>query len=175
MNDDLLRKIRTVPDFPKKGIMFRDITTLINDPCTFRRCIDLLADRYRQAGISKVVSIESRGFIFGAPLAYILNAGFVPVRKPGKLPAAVTRQEYALEYGTDAIEMHTDAIKPGEKVLLLDDLLATGGTIRAAADLVKRVGGEIVGMAFVIELSFLRGRDRLKEFDVFSVVRYDSE
>lgn len=175
MNDDLLRKIRTVPDFPKKGIMFRDITTLINDPCTFRRCIDLLADRYRQAGISKVVSIESRGFIFGAPLAYILNAGFVPVRKPGKLPAAVTRQEYALEYGTDAIEMHTDAIKPGEKVLLLDDLLATGGTMRAAADLVKRVGGEIVGMAFVIELSFLRGRDRLKEFDVFSVVRYDSE
>lgn len=175
MNDDLLRKIRTVPDFPKKGIMFRDITTLINDPCAFRRSVDLLADRYRQAGISKVVSIESRGFIFGAPLAYLLNAGFVPVRKPGKLPAAVTRQEYALEYGTDAIEMHTDAIKAGEKVLLLDDLLATGGTIRAAADLVKRAGGEIVGLAFVIELSFLHGRDRLKEFDVFSVVQYDSE
>jgi adenine phosphoribosyltransferase len=175
MNVDLLQKIRTVPDFPKKGIMFRDITTLIRDNAAFRQTIDLLAERYRKAGIDKVVSIESRGFIFGAPLAYVLNAGFVPVRKPGKLPAAVTRQEYSLEYGTDAIEMHTDAIAPGEKVLLLDDLLATGGTIRAACDLVQRTGGHIVGLAFLIELSFLHGRDRLKEYDVYSVLRYDRE
>jgi len=175
MNDDLLLKIRNVPDFPKKGIVFRDITTLIGDNSAFRRAIDLLAARYKNAGIQKVVSVESRGFIFGAPLAYVLNAGFVPIRKPGKLPAAVTRQEYSLEYGTDAIEMHTDAVLRGEKVLLLDDLLATGGTIRAACDLVKHAGGQIVGLAFLIELTFLHGRDRLKEHDVYSVLQYDSE
>ncbi len=175
MNEDLRKKIRTVPDFPKKGIMFRDITTLIGDHGAFRRSIDLLAERYKNAGVDKVVSVESRGFIFGAPLAYALDAGFVPIRKPGKLPAAVTRQEYSLEYGTDVIEMHNDAIMPGEKVLLLDDLLATGGTIRAACDLVHHAGGKIVGLAFLIELSFLHGRDRLKEFDVFSILRYDSE
>jgi adenine phosphoribosyltransferase len=175
MNEELLRKIRTVPDFPKKGIMFRDITTLIRDNRAFRKTIDLLAERYKHAGIDKVVSVESRGFIFGAPLAYVLHAGFVPIRKPGKLPAAVTRQEYSLEYGTDVIEMHTDAIDPGEKVLLLDDLLATGGTIRAACDLVQRSGGEIVGLAFLVELSFLHGRDRLKEYDVYSILQYDQE
>ncbi len=175
MTIDLLEKIRTVPDFPKKGIMFRDITTLISDSCAFREAIDLLAKRYKDAGIEKVVSVESRGFIFGAPLAYVLNAGFGPVRKPGKLPAAVMRQEYSLEYGTDVIEMHTDAVRPGEKVLLLDDLLATGGTIRAACDLVKQAGGNIVGLAFLIELSFLHGRDKLKGYDVFSIVQYDSE
>jgi adenine phosphoribosyltransferase len=175
MNEDLLCKIRTVPDFPKKGIMFRDITTLIGDKDAFRRSVDLLADRYRNKGVHKIVSVESRGFIFGAPLAYVLDAGFVPVRKPGKLPAAVTRQEYSLEYGTDAIEMHTDAIKRGENVLLLDDLLATGGTIRAAADLVRRACGNIVGLAFLIELSFLHGREKLKEFDVYSILQYDSE
>lgn len=175
MNEDLLLKIRTVPDFPKKGIMFRDITTLISDNCAFRRSIDLLSERYKNAGVKKVVSVESRGFIFGAPLAYVLDAGFVPIRKPGKLPAAVTRQEYSLEYGTDVIEMHTDAISPGEKVILLDDLLATGGTIRAACDLVKRTGGHIVGLAFLIELSFLHGRDKLKDYDVYSLLQYDSE
>ncbi len=175
MNEELLRKIRTVPDFPKKGIMFRDITTLISDNRAFRRSIDLLAERYKNRGVQKVVSVESRGFIFGAPLAYVLDAGFVPIRKPGKLPAAVTRQEYSLEYGTDVIEMHTDAIGPGQKVLLLDDLLATGGTIRAACDLVKRTGGDIVGLAFLIELSFLHGREKLKEYDVFSLLQYDSE
>jgi adenine phosphoribosyltransferase len=175
MNEDLLRKIRTVPDFPKKGIMFRDITTLIGDNDAFRRSIDLLAERYKNAGVKKIVSVESRGFIFGAPLAYVLNAGFVPVRKPGKLPAAVTRQEYSLEYGTDVVEMHTDAVKPGENVLLLDDLLATGGTIRAACDLVKHNGGNIIGLAFLIELTFLHGRDKLKEFDVYSLLQYDSE
>jgi adenine phosphoribosyltransferase len=175
MNEDLLKKVRTVPDFPKKGIMFRDITTLINDRGAFRHAIDLLAAHYRNSRIEKIVSVESRGFIFGAPLAYVLNAGFVPVRKPGKLPAAVTRQEYSLEYGTDAIEMHTDAISPGERVLLLDDLLATGGTIKAAAELVRHAGGEIIGLAFLIELSFLRGRDKLKEYDVYSILQYDSE
>lgn len=175
MNQDLLRKIRTVPDFPKKGIMFRDITTLISDECAFRQSIDLLAERYRNSGAQKVVSVESRGFIFGAPLAYVLHAGFVPIRKPGKLPAAVLRQEYSLEYGTDTIEIHTDAIKPGEKVILLDDLLATGGTIRAACDLVKRMGGQVVGLAFLIELSFLHGRDKLREYDIFSILQYDSE
>lgn len=175
MNEDLLLKIRTVPDFPKKGIMFRDITTLISDNGAFRQSINLLADRYRNADVQKVISVESRGFIFGAPLAYVLDAGFVPIRKPGKLPAAVTRQEYSLEYGTDVIEMHTDAIKPGEKVILLDDLLATGGTIRAACDLVKSAGGHIIGLAFLIELSFLHGRDKLKEYDVFSILQYDSE
>jgi adenine phosphoribosyltransferase len=175
MNIELLQKIRSVPDFPKKGIVFRDITTLIRDKNAFQQTVDLLADRYRHAGIDKVVSIEARGFIFGAPLAYVLHTGFVPVRKPGKLPAAVMRQEYSLEYGTDAIEMHTDAIVPGENVLLLDDLLATGGTIRAACDLVQRAGGHIVGLAFLIELSFLHGRDRLKEYDIYSVLEYDRE
>jgi adenine phosphoribosyltransferase len=175
MNIELLQKIRSVPDFPKKGIVFRDITTLIRDKNAFQQTVDLLADRYRHAGIDKVVSIEARGFIFGAPLAYVLHTGFVPVRKPGKLPATVMRQEYSLEYGTDAIEMHTDAIVPGENVLLLDDLLATGGTIRAACDLVQRAGGHIVGLAFLIELSFLHGRDRLKEYDVYSVLEYDRE
>jgi len=175
MNTDLLQKIRSVPDFPKKGIIFRDITTLIKDKNAFRQAIDLLAEHYRHAGIEKVVSIESRGFIFGAPLAYVLDAGFVPIRKPGKLPAAVTRQEYALEYGNDAIEMHNDAIVPGEKVLVLDDLLATGGTVRAAADLVQRAGGKIIGLAFLIELSFLKGRQKLNEYDVYSVLHYDSE
>jgi adenine phosphoribosyltransferase len=175
MNIELLQKIRSVPDFPKKGIVFRDITTLILDKNAFQQAVDLLADRYRHAGIDKVVSIEARGFIFGAPLAYVLHTGFVPVRKPGKLPATVMRQEYSLEYGTDAIEMHTDAIVPGENVLLLDDLLATGGTIRAACDLVQRAGGHIVGLAFLIELSFLHGRDRLKEYDVYSVLEYDRE
>jgi adenine phosphoribosyltransferase len=175
MNIELLQKIRSVPDFPKKGIVFRDITTLIRDKNAFQQTVDLLADRYRHAGIDKVVSIEARGFIFGAPLAYVLHTGFVPVRKPGKLPAAGMRQEYSLEYGTDAIEMHTDAIVPGENVLLLDDLLATGGTIRAACDLVQRAGGHIVGLAFLIELSFLHGRDRLKEYDIYSVLEYDRE
>lgn len=175
MNEALLQKIRSVPDFPKKGIIFRDITTLIKDNCAFRQAVDVMAGHYRNAGVKKVVSIEARGFIFGAPLAYLLDAGFVPIRKPGKLPAGVMRQEYSLEYGTDAIEMHEDAITPGERVLILDDLLATGGTVRAAADLVGRAGGKIVGLAFLIELAFLHGRDHLREFDVYSVLSYDSE
>ena len=171
----LIGTIRTVPDFPRKGIMFRDITTLLKDRNAFRSAVDRLYDHYKNRHIDLIVSVESRGFILGAPLAYNLNAGFVPIRKPGKLPAPTVKQEYALEYGTDTIEMHSDAIKKGDRVLLHDDLLATGGTIRAAADLVQRLGGEIVGLSFLIELSFLHGRERLKEFEVHSVLRYDEE
>jgi adenine phosphoribosyltransferase len=174
-DQELLATIRTVPDFPAKGIMFRDITTLLKDKAAFRSAVDHLVGQYKNKHIDLVVCVESRGFILGAPLAYNLNAGFVPIRKPGKLPAATVRQEYTLEYGTDAIEVHRDAIKPGDRVLLHDDLLATGGTIRAAADLVRQLGGDIVGLSFLIELSFLHGRDRLKEFEVHSVLCYDSE
>jgi adenine phosphoribosyltransferase len=175
VNDDLLKFIRNVPDFPKKGIVFRDITTLVQNPKAFARVVDLLYERYASARIDKVVSIESRGYIFGAPLAYRLGAGFVPIRKPGKLPAAVLREEYALEYGTDAIEIHRDAIVPGERVLVLDDLLATGGTVLAACTLVQRLEGIIVGLSFLIELSFLHGRSRLRDYEIFSILRYDRE
>ena len=172
---DLLGKIRTVPDFPRKGIMFRDITTLLKDGPAFAQAVDLLEKRYRQTKADKVVGIESRGFILGAPLALRLGAGFVPARKPGKLPAPVARQEYALEYGTDAIEIHRDALQPGERVLLHDDLLATGGTMTAACRLVESLGGTIIGISFLIELSFLKGRAKLTPYDVFSLLQYDSE
>lgn len=172
---DLKNTIRSIPDFPKKGILFRDITTLLKDPAAFRQAIDLLAERYSGKGISKVVSVESRGFVLGAPLACALNAGFVPVRKPGKLPSATLREDYALEYGTDALEIHRDAIEPGERVLLIDDLLATGGTIHAACALVERLGGVIVGLAFLVELSSLKGRFRLGTYDVFSLIQYAGE
>lgn len=175
VNDDLLKFIRSVPDFPKKGIVFRDITTLVQNPKAFARAVDLLYERYASAGVDKVVSVESRGFIFGAPLAYKLGAGFVPIRKPGKLPAPALREEYALEYGTDAIEIHRDAILPGERVLILDDLLATGGTVLAACKLVQRLGGTIVGLSFLIELSFLHGRSRLQDYEIFSILTYDRE
>jgi adenine phosphoribosyltransferase len=175
VNTELLEKIRSVPDFPKNGIMFRDITTLLKDGPAFVRAIDLLAEHYADAGIEKIVSVEARGFILGAPLAYQLHCGFVPVRKPGKLPATTIRQTYALEYGTDAVEMHTDAICRGERVLVLDDLLATGGTMEAACKLVERLGGTIVGLCFLIELSFLNGRSHLKGYDVFSLLQYASE
>ncbi|MEW6511899.1 MAG: adenine phosphoribosyltransferase [Bacteroidota bacterium] len=172
---DLLEKIRTVPDFPKKGIMFRDITTLLKDGTAFARAVDLLYGQYRRTPVDKVVSVESRGFILGAPLACRLGAGFVPVRKPGKLPAAVAREEYQLEYGTDAVEMHQDALRPGERVLLHDDLLATGGTMLAVCRLVQRLGGTIVGISFLIELAFLKGRERLTPHQVFALLTYDSE
>lgn len=176
MNTSSLRdSIRSVPDFPKQGIVFRDITTLLKDPKAFARSVDLLFERYKSSNIAKVVSIESRGFVFGAPLAYKLGAGFVPVRKPKKLPAEALREEYALEYGTDAVEIHKDAIAPGERVLVVDDLLATGGTILAAAKLVERLGGTIVGLAFLIELSFLNARAKLARYDVFSLITYESE
>ncbi len=175
MNADLKKTIRSIPDFPKKGIVFRDITTLLRDPSAFAEAIDTFKRRYSSAEIHKVVSVESRGFTLGAPLAYLLGAGFVPVRKPGKLPGATIREEYALEYGTDALEIHTDAIEAGERVLVVDDLLATGGTVEATCRLVTRLGGVIVGTAFLIELSFLKGRERLKGYDVYSMIRYESE
>lgn len=171
----LREKIRSVPDFPKKGIVFRDITTLLKDRTGFAEVADTLYEQYRDARIDKVVGIESRGFIFGAVLAYRLGAGFVLVRKPGKLPAAKTRQEYALEYGTDAIEIHDDAIARGERILVHDDLLATGGTVEASCRLVERLGGKIVGLSFLIELAFLGGRKRLQGYDIFSLVRYETE
>jgi adenine phosphoribosyltransferase len=175
MTMDLRSEIRSVPDFPKKGIVFRDITTLIKNGEAFTGAVDALYAHYKGQTIDKVVSVESRGFILGAPLAYRLGAGFVPVRKPGKLPSATLRQNYALEYGTDAVEIHTDAIKPGERVLLHDDLLATGGTIAAACQLVEKLGGHIAGLSFLIELSFLGGRKKLPNHDIFSLVTYDSE
>lgn len=173
--DELKAVIRNVPDFPKPGIMFRDITTLLKDPRALHGALELLEQHARPLGPTKVVSVESRGFIFGSALADRLSAGFVPLRKPGKLPAPSLRQEYALEYGTDAIEVHRDAIARGERVLLHDDLLATGGTIRAAAQLVERLGGVVAGMSFLVELSFLHPRARLRNYDVFSIVTYDSE
>lgn len=167
--------IRTVPDFPKKGIMFRDITTLLQNEQALRYCTDRLVEHYQGKKIDKVVGIESRGFIVGGLLSYKLGAGFVPVRKPGKLPAEKIREEYQLEYGTDAMEIHRDAIQAGDRVLMHDDLLATGGTIEAACKLVERLGGTIVSLGFIIELSFLNPRKRLSQYDIFSLIQYSSE
>ncbi len=169
---DLAKMIRDVPDFPKEGIVFKDITTLIKDPQAFKKVIDLLTERYTGRQIDLVVAVEARGYIFGAPVAYKLGAGFVPVRKEGKLPAETVREEYELEYGTDSVEMHRDAIQPGQKVLIVDDLVATGGSAAATARLVERLGGEVVGIAFLIELTFLKGVERLKGYDVFTVIEY---
>jgi adenine phosphoribosyltransferase len=165
--------VRTVPDFPKPGILFYDITTLLKDKTGFAKLIDALASHYIERKVDLVLGIEARGFIFGPALAYRLNAGFVPVRKPGKLPAAVERVTYDLEYGSDALEIHKDSIQPGQRVVLVDDLLATGGTMEATVKLARQLGGEIVGLAFAVELDFLKGRDRFKEFDVFSLLHYD--
>jgi adenine phosphoribosyltransferase len=165
--------VRTVPDFPKPGILFYDITTLLKDKTGFAKLIDAFAGHYIERNVDLVLGIEARGFIFGPALAYRLNAGFVPVRKPGKLPAAVERVSYDLEYGSDALEIHKDAIQPGQRVVLVDDLLATGGTMEATVKLARQLGGEIVGLAFAVELDFLKGRDRFKEFDVFSLLHYD--
>jgi adenine phosphoribosyltransferase len=165
--------VRTVPDFPKPGILFYDITTLLKDRTGFAMLIDELAAHYLERKIDLVLGIEARGFIFGPALAYRLNAGFVPVRKPRKLPAPVARVTYDLEYGSDALEIHLDAIAPGQRVLLVDDLLATGGTMEATLKLVKQLGGQVAGLAFAVELDFLRGRDRFPEHDVFSLLHYD--
>src|SRR5580693_8659894 len=164
--------IRSVPDFPKPGILFYDITTLLKDKTGFAQLIDAFAAYYIDKHIDLVLGIEARGFIFGPALAYRLNAGFVPVRKPGKLPAETARVTYDLEYGTDALEIHLDAIEPGQNVLIVDDLLATGGTMEATVKLVRQLGARIVGLAFAIELDFLNGRDRFKEYDVFSLLHY---
>ena len=175
VDDNLKQTVRNIHDFPKKGIVFRDITTLLKDKEAFRKSIDILFEKYKSVPIDKVVSVESRGFIFGSVLAYKLGAGFVPVRKQKKLPAKTIREEYQLEYGTDSLEIHVDALKKWEKVLIVDDLLATGGTVKATCKLVEKLGGEIVGLAFLIELSFLNGRDKLKGYDVSSIISYDSE
>ena len=173
--EDLKKIIRNVPDFPKKGIVFRDITTLIAECDAFRRVIDELAKRYKNEKIDYIVTIESRGFIFGSALAYVIGAGLVPVRKKGKLPHRTHEVTYDLEYGKDTLEIHRDALGKGKRVLILDDLLATGGTTRAAIDLVGKLGGEIVEAAFVIELEFLKGREKIKDVPVFSLVKYDKE
>jgi len=175
MHDDLTRFIRSIPGFPKPGIIFRDITTLLKDPAALRMAADMIADRYAHSGISKVVCVEARGFLLGSIVAYKLGAGVVPVRKPGKLPAATLRETYALEYGTDAVEIHADAISPGDRVLVHDDLLATGGTAAAACALVERLGGTIVGVSFLIELAFLRGRLRLPGQNIHALMTYNEE
>lgn len=172
---DLKSHIRNVKDFPKPGIMFRDITTLLKNPDAFNFTLEQLLTFVNNKKINKVVGIESRGFIFGAVLANKLNCGFIPVRKPGKLPAEKVSISYSLEYGEDKLEMHKDAIQPGDKVLIHDDLLATGGTMNAVGQLIEQLGGEIVQVSFIIELSFLNGRNKLSKYDVRSIVNYADE
>jgi len=174
---DLRKKIRTVPHFPKHGVMFKDITTLLQDGAAFRQAIDEIVEYFikKDLHFDKVVSTESRGFILGAVLAYEFHAGFVPLRKPGKLPYKKIRQEFKTEYSTDAFEIHTDAIEKGESVLIVDDLCATAGTAKAAVGLVEKLGGKVKGIAFLVELTFLKGSEKLKGYDVFSLVKFDKE
>ncbi|MEZ5426074.1 MAG: adenine phosphoribosyltransferase [Pyrinomonadaceae bacterium] len=172
--DHLKQLIREVPDFPKPGINFYDITTLLQDAGGFQQTIDALVGQVRHLGVDTVIGIESRGFIFGTPVAYQLGAGFVPVRKPNKLPWEKVSVSYDLEYGQDTVEMHSDAVGAGHNVLIVDDLLATGGTARAVADLVEKVGGKIVGIQFVVELDFLGGREKLNGYDIFTLLNYNS-
>ena len=169
---DLQSIIRDVPDFPKDGIIFKDITTLLKDKDAFRQAVDVLCGSYEGTRIDQVVCVEARGFIFGAPVAYHLGAGMVPVRKPGKLPAQTNQVTYDLEYGTDTLEIHHDAIKDGDRVLIVDDLLATGGTTKATIELVEKLGGQVVGIAFLIELTFLNGRDKLNGYPITSIIQY---
>ena len=169
---DYKRLIREVPDFPQPGILFYDITTLLKDPAGFRSILEELTAKYRDKQISKVVGIESRGFILGAPLAYQLNAGFIPARKPGKLPADIYEVKYHLEYGSNSLAIHRDAIVMGERVLIVDDLLATGGTAAATVHLVRQLGGEIIGLQFLLELKTLRGRDKLHGYEISSMITY---
>ena len=175
MSIDLKKYIRSIKDFPIKGIMFRDITTLLKEPEAIKAALDILMVNIQGKKIDKVVGIESRGFIFGALLAKELGVGFIPVRKPGKLPAETVTQTYQLEYGTDSIQIHKDAISSGDKVLLHDDLLATGGTAEASCKMIEKLGGKIVQISFIIELTFLRGRDKLKKYDVRSLITYEDE
>ncbi len=170
--EELKDYIREVPDFPKAGILFYDITTLLKHPLALRMTVDRFVWQFSGRAVDKVVGMESRGFMFGPIVAYNLNAGFVPVRKPGKLPSKSISQSYALEYGTDTLEMHADAIEPGDRVLIVDDLIATGGTAKASIDLVEQCGGKVVGLGFVIELTFLDGRKRLDGHEVLSLIHY---
>lgn len=172
-SEELKKCIRDVPNFPQEGIIFKDISTLLQNKKAFKKSIDWLAKKYKNEKIDYVVVVESRGFIFGAPLAYALGAGFVPVRKKGKLPYKTKSITYALEYGKDTLEIHTDALRPKSRVLVVDDLLATGGTIKATIDLLKDFKIKIVGVAFLVELKFLQGKDKLKDFPIHSVIQYD--
>ena len=176
MNNALLEKsIRSIPDFPKKGILFRDVTTLIQNKAAFKKSGDLLAKKYKGKGFDKVVGVEARGFIFGAAVAHKIGAGFVPVRKKGKLPFKTIATTYELEYGTDTLEIHQDAISAGEKVLIIDDLLATGGTVKAVVELIKQLGGKVAGIGFVIELVDLKGKDKFQEYPIYSLVKFKGE
>jgi adenine phosphoribosyltransferase len=170
--EGLKARIRDVPDFPKAGIVFKDITTLLKDPPSFKRVGDLMADLVREERPETVVAIESRGFILGGQLADRLGTGFVPVRKPGKLPSKTRSAAYDLEYGADRLEIHEDALRSGERVVIVDDVIATGGTARAVAELIEALGGKVVALAFLVELGFLNGRDKLKKYDVRSLIRY---
>jgi adenine phosphoribosyltransferase len=170
--EELRAKIREIPDFPKPGILFYDVTTLLKDPDAYRSAIDLMIEPYRDQGVDLVVGMESRGFIFSSPIAYQLHAGLVPVRKLGKLPSETVSVESALEYGSNTLEIHKDAISRGQRVLIVDDLLATGGTVRGTIELVERLQGQIVGLGFLIELLFLKGRDRLQGYNTTSVIQY---
>lgn len=174
---DLSKKIRTVPDFPKKGIMFKDITTLLQDAPAFRKAVDDLVEHFMKKDLhfDKVVSTEARGFILGSVLAYEFHAGFVPLRKPGKLPAETISQEFEKEYGVDKFEVHKDAIEKGDKCLIVDDLLATGGTAQAAVGLIEKLGGSVDGICCLVELDFLKGREKVTGYDIFTMLHYDSE
>ena len=170
---DLKAVIRQIPDWPKQGILFYDVTTLLKDGQCFRQVVDALVAPFQDKPVDLVVGIEARGFIFAPPVAYALNAGFVPVRKPGKLPAPTHRAIYQLEYGTDTLEIHQDAIQPGQRVLIVDDLIATGGTAKAVADLVQTMGGIVSGFAFLVELEFLNGREKLADYQITSILKYE--
>jgi len=172
---NIKNKIRTVPHWPIEGVMFRDITTLLQDPEAFRETCDMLYERYKEVEIDKIVAIDARGFIFGAVLAYKLNIGFVPVRKAGKLPYNTISEPYTLEYGENVVEMHKDAIEKDEKILVVDDLIATGGTISAATKLVERLGGEIVECVFIVELPDLKGREKIKKYKIFTLTEFEGE
>lgn len=169
---DLKKYIRDIPDFPEKGVMFRDVTTLLKEPEPMRYVIDTIVDRYKDHRVDKLVSVEARGFIFGGVIAYRLNCGFVPVRKPGKLPAETVSMDYTLEYGTNTIEIHKDAIAPEERVLVFDDVLATGGTVKATCALIEKLGGTVIGCAFVGDLTYLGGSAKLSGYEVFSLIQY---
>lgn len=169
---DLKEKIRNVQDFPKPGIGFKDITTLLKDKDAFKEMVDIMADNLKDLDVDVIVGPEARGFLTGAPVAYAIGAGFVPIRKPGKLPAETESYEYELEYGTDKIEIHKDAIEKGQKVAIIDDLLATGGTMEAAVKLIEKLGGEVVSIQFLIELEFLNGREKFDGYNVESIIKY---
>jgi len=170
--EDLKAAIREIPDWPKKGILFYDVTTLLKQGRCFEQTVNSLIEPYREKQVDLVLGIEARGFIFAPPVAYALKAGFIPVRKPGKLPAAKLQVSYELEYGTDKLEIHQDAIEPGQRVLIVDDLIATGGTAKAVAEMVEAMKGTVVGLSFVVELTFLHGRDKLTNYDVHSILKY---